>query len=43
MRFLWRTTVRLDNTRPVQFLGDEPCTPLDEAVATTLKGLGSIQ
>jgi hypothetical protein len=42
MRYLWRETVRLDGTRLAAFLGREPHTPLDEAVATTLAGLGCI-
>ena len=43
MKFLWEIPVRLDNDRLVAFLGAEPHTPWDEAVATTLRGLGSIQ
>ncbi len=42
MKFLWETSVRLDNDRLVAFLGAEPHTPWDEAVATTLRELGSI-
>jgi nucleoside-diphosphate-sugar epimerase len=42
MKPLWRSPVRLDNTRLVAALGSEPHTSLDEAVATTLKGLGSV-
>jgi hypothetical protein len=40
MRYLWRHPVRLDNRRLVAFLGEEPHTPLREAVRTTLVGLG---
>lgn len=40
VRELWQTPVELDNTRLVSFLGEEPHTPLDEAIATTLDGLG---
>lgn len=40
---LWRTPVRLDNTRLVEFLGEEPHTPLDEAVTVTLRGLGCLR
>lgn len=40
MRPFWRAPVRLDNSRLVAALGSEPHTPLDEAVAATLKGLG---
>ena len=42
MRYLWRTPVRMDNTRLTALLGHEPHTPLDDAVAATLKGLGCI-
>ena len=43
VRPLWRTPVRLDNTRLVAFLGEEPHTPLNTAVDTTLRGLGCIR
>ncbi len=39
MRYLWRTPVRLDNRRLVAFLGEEPHTPLADAVRTTLDAL----
>lgn len=39
MRHIWRTPIRLDNAALVAFLGEEPHTPLDEAVAATLRGL----
>ncbi len=42
MRYLWQTPVRLANDRLVAALGAEPRTPLDEAVRTTLIGLGCI-
>lgn len=42
MRYLWRQTLRLDNARLVATLGAEPRTPLDEAVRTTLIGLGCL-
>ena len=42
MRYLWRESVRLDNTRLVTFLGGETHTPLDEAVERTLDGLGCL-
>lgn len=42
MRYLWRQSVRLDNTKLVTFLGAEPHTPLDEAVRMTLQGLGCL-
>jgi hypothetical protein len=39
MRYLWREDIRLDNSRLVAFLGAEPHTPLDVAVAETLRGV----
>lgn len=39
MRYLWGMPVRLDNSKLAAFLGDEPHTPLDDAVQTTLKAL----
>ncbi len=39
MKLLWQASIRLDNAKLVSFLGNEPHTPLDEAVAVTLKGL----
>ena len=42
MRYLWREPHRMDNARLVAFLGAEPHTPLDEAVRTTLAGLGCL-
>lgn len=41
-RPLWNTTIELDNTKLVRFLGKEPSTPLLEAVRTTLRGLHCI-
>lgn len=43
MRYLWTTPVRLDNARLRGFLGEEPHTPLEEAVRTTLVGLGCLE
>ncbi|SFK56775.1 Nucleoside-diphosphate-sugar epimerase [Sphingomonas sp. NFR04] len=40
MRYLWQQPIRLRNTRLVETLGAEPRTPLVEAVAATLTGLG---
>jgi nucleoside-diphosphate-sugar epimerase len=37
MRYLWRTPLRLDNTKLVNLLGREPATPIDEAIAATLR------
>jgi nucleoside-diphosphate-sugar epimerase len=42
MRYIWNEPLRLDNSRLVDFLGDEPHTPLDVAVRNTLVGLGSV-
>ncbi len=39
MRYLWRTPVRMHNTHLLSVLGQEPHTPLDQAVEVTLKGL----
>jgi nucleoside-diphosphate-sugar epimerase len=39
MRYLWERPIRLDNTRLVAFLGQEPHTPLREAVGSTLAAL----
>jgi len=41
MRYLWREDIRLDNRRLLAFLGEEPHTPLDAAVAETLAGVRS--
>jgi nucleoside-diphosphate-sugar epimerase len=40
MRYLWQRELRLDNARLTAFLGREPHTPLDEAMAAALRGLG---
>lgn len=40
MRYLWQTSLLLDNQKLVNFLGEEPHTPLPEALAETLAGLG---
>lgn len=42
MRYLWQQPVHMDNTRLLQVLGQEPHTPLDEAVEATLQGLGCL-
>ncbi|WP_043783818.1 NAD-dependent epimerase/dehydratase family protein [Rubrivivax gelatinosus] len=39
MRYLWQQPARLDNRRLVALLGEEPHTPLDEAVEATLQSL----
>lgn len=42
MRYLWREPLRMPNERLVAILGEEPNTPIDEAVATTLRSLGCL-
>lgn len=42
MRYLWREPLRLDNARLVAVLGEEPRTPLDQAVRATLESLGCL-
>ena len=42
MSYLWREPLRLDNRRLAAFLGEEPHTPLDQAVRTSLLGLGCL-
>jgi nucleoside-diphosphate-sugar epimerase len=42
MRYLWTEPVRLTNRRLLATLGEEPRTPLDEAVRATLAGLGCL-
>jgi nucleoside-diphosphate-sugar epimerase len=39
MRYLWRVSLQLDNRRLCDFLGEEPHTPLQEAVTETLASL----
>ena len=43
MRYLWREPVQLDNAKLNAFLGNEPHTPIDQAIATTLRGLGCLE
>jgi nucleoside-diphosphate-sugar epimerase len=40
MRYLWTRSLLLDNRKLVAFLGQEPHTPLDQALRATLSGLG---
>ena len=42
MRYLWKQPLRLDNAKLVAFLGAEPRTPLDQAVAVALEAQGSL-
>jgi nucleoside-diphosphate-sugar epimerase len=41
-RPLWQTSIRLDGTKLVRFLGAPPHTPLETAVEATLRGMGCI-
>jgi nucleoside-diphosphate-sugar epimerase len=43
MRYLWRQSVELDNSKLVAFLGREPHTPIDAALHETLSALGCLQ
>ncbi len=40
MRYLWQQPVRLNNSQLIALLGEEPHTPLPQAVRTTLAALG---
>jgi nucleoside-diphosphate-sugar epimerase len=42
MRYLWQQPLYLPNTRLLAVLGQEPHTPLDEAVRATLAGIGCL-
>ena len=42
MRYLWRTPVRLDDTRLLAFLGGSPYTPIEQAIRSTLEGAGCL-
>jgi len=39
MRYLWRQPIRMNNARLLATLGEEPHTPLDQAIEQTLIGL----
>ncbi len=43
MRYLWQETVELDNAKLVAFLGEEPHTQLEAALAQSLEGMGCIK
>jgi nucleoside-diphosphate-sugar epimerase len=43
MQYLWNRPVGLDNARLVAFLGEEPHTPFDRAVAAALADLGCLE
>lgn len=42
-RPLWRQPIELDNTRLVRFIGNEPHTPLQTAVESTLRGMNCLR
>ena len=42
MRYLWKTPIRMDNTKLLHVLGREPHTPLDQAIETTLLAIGCL-
>ena len=42
MRYLWQVPLKLDNRKLTGFLGEEPHTPLEEALRTTLLALGCL-
>lgn len=43
MRYLWKTPIQLDDAKLVAFLGERPYMALDDALRTTLIGLGCIR
>jgi nucleoside-diphosphate-sugar epimerase len=42
MRYLWRTPLRMGNAKLQSVLGQEPHTPLDDAVEAALEGMGCL-
>ncbi len=42
MRYLWKRPIGLDNAKLVRFLGEEPHTPLDQALAASLADMGCL-
>jgi nucleoside-diphosphate-sugar epimerase len=42
MRYLWQEPLRMPNDRLVAAIGEEPHTPLDDAVRASLQGLGAL-
>ncbi|MEW9571246.1 NAD(P)H-binding protein [Rhodanobacter sp. Si-c] len=42
MRYLWSEPLQLDNRRLLVWLGEEPHTPLDQAVEATLRSFGCV-
>lgn len=43
MQYLWQMPIRMSNRKLTDFLGTEPKTPIDIAVATTLASLGCLE
>jgi nucleoside-diphosphate-sugar epimerase len=43
MRYLWRRPIGLANGKLVSFLGEEPHTPLDQALAASLADMGCLE
>ena len=43
MRYLWKEPIQLDDAKLLRFLGGKPYTPLDQALRTTLIGLGCLK
>lgn len=43
MRYLWKQPIRMSNERLIAMLGQEPHTPLDEAVQKTLEGMDCLK
>lgn len=43
MRYLWKMPVRMRNDKLLAFLGEEPSTPIDEAVRAALIDLGCLE
>lgn len=42
LRYLWKTPLRMHNAKLLKVLGEEPHTPLDQAIHVTLQGLKCI-
>ena len=42
MRYLWDRPIGLDNSKLVRFLGEEPHTPLDQAIRAALADMGCL-
>lgn len=43
MRYLWKIPLQLDNTKLTNLLGEEPHTPLEDAVSATLEAMGCLK